>query len=47
MAVAGIGIALKVTLIISLLCVGLGQGIQPLLGYCVGSGNIRRYKDTV
>lgn len=36
MAVAGIGVAMKVTVITGMICMGLGQGIQPLLGYCVG-----------
>ena len=47
MAVAGIGIAFKVTMIISLICIGLGQGIQPMLGYCVGAKNVKRYRDTL
>lgn len=37
MAVAGIGVAMKVTIITGMICMGLGQGIQPLLGYCVGA----------
>lgn len=44
MALAGIGVALKVAMIVGTLCIGLGQGVQPLLGYCVGSGNKKRYK---
>lgn len=47
MAVAGIGVALKVSMIAGTLCIGLGQGIQPLLGYCTGSGNWTRYKKTM
>lgn len=36
MAVAGIGVAMKVTMISSMICMGVGQGVQPLLGFCVG-----------
>lgn len=38
MAVAGMGVAMKVTMITAMLCIGMGQGVQPLLGYCVGAG---------
>lgn len=44
MAVAGVGVAMKVTMITSMLCIGLGQGVQPLLGYCVGAKKWSRYK---
>lgn len=44
MALAGIGVAMKVTMITGMLCIGLGQGIQPLLGYCVGAKTWERYK---
>lgn len=43
MAVAAVGVAMKITMMSGMLCIGLGQGIQPLLGYCVGSGNKKRY----
>ena len=36
MALAGMGVAMKVTMITGMICIGFGQGIQPLLGYCVG-----------
>lgn len=45
MAVAGIGVAMKVTVITGMICMGLGQGIQPLLGYCVGAKLWKRFKD--
>lgn len=45
MAVAGIGVAMKVTVITGMVCMGLGQGIQPLLGYCVGAGLWERFQD--
>ena len=44
MAVAGVGVAMKVTMITGMICIGFGQGIQPLLGYCVGAKNWKRYK---
>lgn len=47
MALAGIGVAMKVTMITGMVCIGLGQGIQPLLGYCVGARNWGRYKSAL
>lgn len=44
MAVAGLGVALKVNMIAVMLLIGLGTGIQPLLGYCYGAGNRKRFK---
>lgn len=44
MALAGIGVAMKVTMITGMVCIGLGQGVQPLLGYCVGAKNWERYR---
>ncbi len=44
LALAGIGVAMKVTMITSMICIGLGQGIQPLLRYAIGSQNQNRYK---
>ncbi|MDO4383799.1 MAG: MATE family efflux transporter [Eubacteriales bacterium] len=44
MAVAGVGVAMKVTMITGMVCIGLGQGIQPLLGYCVGAKKWERYR---
>lgn len=43
MAVAGMGVAMKVNMIAVMLLIGLGSGIQPLLGYCFGAGNKKRY----
>lgn len=37
MALAGYGVAAKVTMITGMICIGLGQGVQPLLGYCYGA----------
>lgn len=44
MAIAGIGVAMKVTMITGMIAMGIGQGIQPLLGYCVGAKTWERYK---
>lgn len=30
-----VGVAMKITMIIAMVSIGLGQGVQPLLGYCV------------
>lgn len=43
MAIAGIGVGLKVTMITGMIAIGIGQGVQPLLGYCVGRRNWERY----
>ena len=47
MAVAGIGVAMKVVMITGMLCIGFGQGVQPLLGYCIGAKNWKRYKESL
>ena len=47
MAVAGVGVAMKVTMITGMICIGFGQGIQPLLGYCAGAKNWKRYKESL
>lgn len=44
MALAGVGVAMKVTMMTGMVCIGLGQGVQPLLGYCVGAKKWNRYK---
>lgn len=43
MAVAGGGVAMKVTMLSGMLTIGIGQGVQPLLGYCVGAKKWERY----
>ncbi len=43
MAVAGLGVAMKVNMIAVMLLIGLGTGVQPLLGYCFGARNKQRY----
>ncbi|WP_243140428.1 MATE family efflux transporter [Faecalibacterium prausnitzii] len=45
MAVAGMGVAMKVVTITGMVCMGLGQGVQPLLGYCVGAKLWERFKE--
>lgn len=47
MAVAGLGVAMKVNMIVVMLLIGLGIGIQPLLGYCYGAGNRKRYVEVL
>ena len=44
MAVAGMGVAMKVTMMTGMVCIGFGQGVQPLLGYCVGAGLWERFR---
>lgn len=44
MLMAGIGVAMKVTMITGMLCIGFGQGVQPLPGYFVGAGLWDRFK---
>lgn len=44
MALAGAGVAMKVTMMTGMVCIGLGQGIQPLLGFCVGARKWDRYQ---
>ena len=45
MALAGIGVAMKITMITNTVSLGLAQGVQPLLGYCVGAGSWNRYRE--
>ena len=47
MAVAAIGVSMKVMMIIIVVAIGLGQGVQPLMGYCVGARNRERFKSIV
>ena len=44
MALAGMGVAMKVTMMTVMVCIGFGQGVQPLLGYCVGAKLWERFK---
>ena len=47
MAVAGVGVSAKVTMMTGMVCIGLGQGVQPLLGYCVGARDWKRVKNVL
>lgn len=47
MAVAAYGVSAKVLMIVSLVGIGIGQGIQPLLGYCFGAGNKERFQKSL
>lgn len=43
MAVAGLGVAMKVNTIAVMLLIGIGIGVQPLLGFCFGARMRKRY----
>lgn len=47
MKYAVVGVAMKVTMMTGMVCIGLGQGVQPLLGYCVGAKNWERYRSAL
>ena len=40
--VAGMGVAMKANMLVIFVQMGLAMGTQPLVGYCFGSGNIKR-----
>lgn len=46
-AVAAMGVAMKINMLVILFQIGVGQGIQPLVGYCYGARNFDRMKKTV
>lgn len=43
MALAAYGVAAKVQMIVSLIGIGIGQGVQPLLGYYYGAKKKERF----
>ncbi len=43
-AVAAMGVAMKANMLVVMLQIGLGQGVQPLIGYCYGAKNYQRMK---
>jgi putative MATE family efflux protein len=46
-AVAAMGVAMKANMLVTMLQLGLAQGIQPLIGYCYGAQNYKRMKSSV
>jgi len=44
MAVAAAGVSMRIEQIATLIAMGCGQGVQPLLGFCVGAKDLDRYK---
>lgn len=42
MLVAGYGVTAKVIMIVTLIGIGIGSGVQPFLGYCYGAGEKKR-----
>lgn len=46
-AVAALGIAMKVNMLIVFVQMGIGMGIQPLIGYSYGAKNMDRLKKTM
>lgn len=47
MAVAGFGVSMKITMITGMICIGFGQGVQPLFGYCIGAGKGTRFQKSL
>ncbi len=47
LAVAGIGVTMKVTMITSFVCIGFGQGVQPILGFAYGAKDNKKFKDVM
>lgn len=45
LAVAGIGVAMKVTMITTIVCIGISMGVQPLMAYSIGAQNKKRYEE--
>lgn len=35
---------MKVTMMTGMICIGMGQGVQPLIGFCVGAKKWDRLK---
>lgn len=47
MSIAAYGVSAKILMIVTLFAIGLGQGIQPVLGYCYGARNHQRFRDVL
>jgi putative MATE family efflux protein len=46
-AVAAMGVAMKANMLVVMLQIGLGQGVQPLVGYCYGAKNYTRMRKCI
>lgn len=46
-AVAAMGIVMKITLIYTMIFMGMSTGVQPLLGYCYGAKKNERLKEAI
>ncbi len=46
-AVAAVGVATKITMFATMLAGGIGQGVQSLIGYCVGARKWERMKQFI
>jgi len=46
-AIAGVGIAKKIDMLIFAVAIGMSQGVVPLIGYNYASGNHRRMKNAI
>lgn len=44
---AAMGVAMKASMLVVMVLIGFGQGIQPLIGYSYGAGNISRTRGIV
>lgn len=43
MLVAGYGVTAKIVMLVTLIGIGIGSGVQPFLGYCFGAKNKERF----
>lgn len=46
-AVGAMGIVMKISLIYTMIFMGMSMGVQPLLGYCYGSEKFARFKEVL
>jgi putative MATE family efflux protein len=46
-AVAAMGIAMKANMLVTMMQLGLAQGLQPLVGYCYGAKNYKRMRSSI
>ena len=47
MAIAAMGVAMKVVMITAMISMGIGQGVQAIMGYCVGAKLWDRFKSVL